>query len=539
MRFNVLWRRRVASELYIKVALLMPPGLAPVINKLREIERLRIEKAKKQVSRLAELEKPITHCGFSMIELFPIELYENVITATISFFPEFVPGFSITDFSNLEYYSTLGLGIIRRKAQQGISFYEKNVRILPSLPEWVEQIELTLSKVHDSSFIIIANVITSPEVDKLFSAKANKIVKPPVEMSQLRWSGPASLTNYSASIVFQEGYQDLIASFHSKICKLVFRSIYPFGYFVSHKLMPPTIEILHFRSDETLGEAWIEQADRYLNAIGTNLTKDYLYGEGVAIGIPLTPSRSGGLTWTYVFNQQYVAPGYSSTSSTEPRYVIRRIQDRIRGVAHAIVDIGYQGALQKQIFEFRRKAFVSSSKRFSIIKQAALYERIRKEWILFNRIKRESVSIPPELHGAENEILVRLQYRTAFMPKAQSTETADILLHEQSVSGFNQVADTFDDIRSGLSDTIANQNIRIIFYLTIITIVLTAIPIVWPVVSNAFSTSERYIEKLFLYNREKARKSLGDRGGKVKETQPVRVILSTLGRHHITGDRRR
>jgi hypothetical protein len=144
--------------------------------------------------------------------------------------------------------------------------------------------------------------------------------------------------------------------------------------------------------------------------------------------------------------------------------------------------MAHQGVIATLLSSFRRKAFLSAGRgRLFILPQTTLYENISREWLLFDRSKRD-------LNGGgvvfdEDDLLKGLTYRTAFWPNAIQEKPADTDVREAAVWWYNQLTFGFDEIRSHLSDIIAMRSYGATFLLTIVAIVIAILSFVVSIIA--------------------------------------------------------
>jgi hypothetical protein len=466
LRLSKRWRRRL-SVLLISSAGMLPARSSPTVERLQRIAAERVKRAKDVVASVESSSYSLKYCGFSIVELFPIELLPKVIDAATDLFPS-LEARDTLDVYRLGY---VPLGIVYRTKPLHLIMALNRYRLLLTLPAWVERVDLSLSRQYDSTFIVTADVITTSIVDDLLANHLAKASPAGIELNRLSHISNLGYarTEYSEFEAYSTSFQDFLVSLRSSIQRALFLRFFPFGYFLSHGRNLPAIDLMEVvGGDAANSDDWVNETQAWRDKLGINFERDYYSGEGIAVGISRDLPVTSAPLWRIVLRSAYQPPRNISREPISGRESAVAIQSHLAKTLHALAATAHQGVVASLLSEFRRKVFLSGARHLMILQQTSLYERLCSEWLLFERSKRD---LQDGAAMAKDDVFLKaLRYRTAFMPALVSDKPADVDLHESGTWGYEQLTTGLEEIRTHFSDVLAARNYGATFLLTLIAI---------------------------------------------------------------------
>jgi hypothetical protein len=472
--------RRKLTALLIGYSKMLPRELSPIVARLRDLALDQERRAKAIVTKVESSPFRLTYHGFTIVELFPIELLTKVTAAGVNL----VPSLDAAGGLDEHKYGTMSLGTLFRTAPVFPMGIVDKYRVFPKLPSWVDRIELSLSRVYDATFIVIADVITTPAVDGLISARLRTPVEGAIELNRigkLSHLGYAH-TQYSEWAAYSSAVQGLFNSLRIEIQRSIFHRYFPFGYFASHARALPAVELLEIVGDTVPPtDDWIKATDSWRHTIGLDFDRDYYSGDNIGLGITRALSVKTSPVWRIVFRPMYSPPRNISRTPVTGRESAVALQSHLRSTLHFIAIAAYQGVVGSLLAEFRRKVFLTAQRRLWIPQQTKLYEAISREWILFERSKRDLTGERGDFD--DGTLLKSLAFRTSFIPAAKSAKAADVHMHDSAVWWYDQLTVGFSEIRSYFADVLAARSYGATFVLTLITIGIALLSLTFSVVA--------------------------------------------------------
>lgn len=472
------WRTRL-SLAAVKIAEALPPKCFPIADRLQRIGSERVERARKVVAAIEASPYSLKFLGFSLVELFPIELLDSVMSVATEMFPSFEP----SDSFGVHSLGHTRLGSFYRSKPPHILIADRKFRLLPALPTWVERVDLSLSRIYDSTFIVVADVITTPVLDELFASHLRQLVPPAIELNRVHSISRLgyAYTQYSEHQAYSASADAFFQSLRSTVQRQVFRRFLPFGYFLSHRRRLPTIDILEIIGDASSdNDDWINATASWRNTLGIDFERDYYSSDGIAVDIPGGLPVQESPIWRIVVRPSYQVPEGLSREPIVDRERAVAIQTSLFKTFHTLAVIAHQGVVAALLADFRRQVFLAAAHRHMIVQQTALYEAISGESLLFARSRRE---LQDNASEEDDYFLKPLRYRTAFIPHLLSKNDADRELRETAIWGYARLATGIDEIRNHFSDVLAARNYGATFMLTAAAVIIAILSFVVSVVA--------------------------------------------------------
>ncbi|MBD5656686.1 MAG: hypothetical protein IAI50_16120 [Candidatus Eremiobacteraeota bacterium] len=347
-----------------------------------------------------------------------------------------------------------------------------------NLPEWVERINVSISRGQESTFLVTADVVTSSKMDDLIVAQLRVLQPPPVELYNLKNLARlgSSYSEYSAATAYATAFQQFLDNFRRTIEDHIFHRHFSFGYFTSHNRRLPAIDIVEIGNTTTGDGSWIDSSLLLRYRLGFVFDTDYYRGDNIAMGIPAELPVRGRALWRLVLSDEFSARHTNGEVPIAGREKAMFLQGELVDTLQLLSRNAHQGVVTDLLSTFRRRTYFSKPGLFGFIKQVALYEEISRESLLIERCR--AYFAKRSLVVSDLSFLNEIHYHTLFVPDEVVSEPASIELKEAVLETYQDLTKSFSEVSSYFAGVLAARNYRVMFGLTVTAIAVAAIAIV-------------------------------------------------------------
>lgn len=456
MRFTLsrVWRRRL-TNVTLWLADQLPPGTGKMIARLQQLARERAERARGVVESITSKPYSLKYIGFSLVELFPNEVRQDVIDGARSLFAS-IDSERFGDTRTVWYGQLVRL---YRARPPGFFISPDSATFVPTLPAWVAYIDLSIVEHSPSAFMIVADVATNDQVDEVLRIRMTTETRPIYELHDLRHVSRLgySYSRSSATTAFADKFQAALAALRGDIQYAVFDRLGPRGYFLSHEKTLPAIELLEVAGGDVPAEAWLDATSSWLYTLGLRLDRDYYSSENVIVSTARDSDADHPPVWRVAFRPDYKPPAIGTVHESRGE-IARALHENLHQTLRSLATTAHHEILRSLLQRFRRQVYLSRRRRFDIAAQVALYEEIFEERTFFLRSKRdfEDRAVCRE----QNTFLHAMRYRSAFQPNVVEVKPADEALRDGLSWMYGRLAKGIEEIHTSYSDVLAARNWR-------------------------------------------------------------------------------
>jgi hypothetical protein len=458
MRFTLprRWRRRLTNAIFW-VADGLPPGRLAVVDRLQRISRERREQAQHFVQSVTSKPYSLKYVGFTLIELFPDEVRREVEDSVQVLFPA-MERERDHDTSVLWWHK---FGRIYRARPEGFFIPPDSVKYIPTLPTWIDYIEVRIVQEYSSTFMLVADVVTNEQVDELLRQRMQMEAPGVVELHQMRRLRQLGFaySRHPSGTAYADNFVRALAALRDTVQRVVFDAIRPRGYFLTHESTLPAIELIEVAGNQlnVPEDQWVASTSGWLHALGLRVDSDYYAGGNVIVSFARDFDSRYPPVWRVVFRPDY-EPQTVGTPDRSRGGVVRELDDQLGATLQSLATTAHHEVLASLLRRFRRRVYLSGRRRSDIPGQVKLYEDILSERTFFRRARHdfEDRHIYPE----PNDFLHAMHYRTLFRPWANDTRPADEHLRDRLRWMYERLAEGIEDIHGPYSDVLSARTWR-------------------------------------------------------------------------------
>jgi hypothetical protein len=456
LALSTKWRRRLTLAI-LAIACRMRPGRLPIVDRLQRIAKKRQDYARSVVDAVKSSPYSLKYLGLSLVELFPSELRHEVEDGARALFPSLK---SNREPMNPNVMRSKNFGRLYRTRPTGFVLPPNSYALLGTLPPWVEFVDVGISQIYPSSFIVSANVVTNELVDAVIYERIKTETPGAIELNRLgRLSHLGfSYATYPAEQAFAAEFQALLSRLRSDVRHAVFERLMPRGYFLTHERELPAIELMQVIGGESFPpNDWISATSEWRGALGLMIDRDYYEGEDIVISTGGGIEQSFPPVWRIVCRPEYNGALHGNRDHSRAD-IAKQIQDRLDDTLHSLSIAAHQDIVSALVARFHRRVLLSRRRPLNIPAQAKLYEDILNERMFYRRLKHDFED--EHLNAGSNELLHALHYQTVFLPKLLKDKAGDVNLRERLEWGYKRLTTGIDEVRAFYSDLLPARNHR-------------------------------------------------------------------------------